>query len=92
MMCAVYVFPLIVIAILSMVAVLYERFDDNLLQRIGLSATCVGSTLAAVAMAHGGNACNATTLLAYGIILYGAGTAMKVAKYRWQTHSQNKTS
>lgn len=75
--------PFVLAAVISLTGVFYEEFDDNLLQRCGMATVCVGSTAASwLAIVHGTAHCNAGTLIAFGVTLYGLGTALKIKRYR----------
>jgi hypothetical protein len=74
--------PFVVVAVLAMVAVLSHCFDDNLLQRIGLSTASLGAALVAWVLARGGTVgMNAVVLLGYGVAIYGCGTVWKVKRF-----------
>lgn len=71
--------PFLIVATLAVAAVLSHLFEDNLLQRIGLSATFFGAALSAWALAKGApESFNSFVLMAYGLAIYGAGTTKKV--------------
>lgn len=75
--------PFVAIAILALVAVLCPYFDDNFVQRVGLSITGVGAAIVAWVLTRGCPASeNAMVMLAYGVLTYGAGTALKVRYFR----------
>ncbi len=74
--------PFLLVAMLAVAAVLSHVFDDNLLQRVGLSAICIGATLSAWVMLRGGESNNPFVLLAYGLAIYGVGTTQKVWRFK----------
>lgn len=83
MMLLIQVTPFVIVSIIAASAVLSHCFDDNLLQRVGLSATSIGATLTAVVLLRGlPELTNAVTLLAYGVVIYGAGTWLKVRRHK----------
>ena len=73
-------FALATVAFLALVGVLHPEFSDNLLQRIGLSAACMGSTLTLLS----DDACpeRPVTVLTVGVAIYAIGTAKNAVKFR----------
>lgn len=73
-------FALATIAVLALVGVLHPEFSDNLLQRVGLSAACMGSTLSLLS----DSSCpeRPVTILAVGVAVYAVGTAKNAIKFR----------
>lgn len=78
-----YVASVMVIAALSVVAVLTSRFDDNLTQRMGLFVICLGSAgVLFTSWRDGFAAENSRVVMTFGVALFGAGSALKAWKYR----------
>jgi len=81
MMHAVEILPLIVVAAISAIAVLHQCFNDNLMQRIGLSLICVGATIRlAQILFESSTTKESSTVLFYGLAAYGVGTLLKFRK------------
>lgn len=74
------ILPYFIIALIAVVGVLNPRFDDNLLQRIGLSLICIGATLRLMAGFHHTPSDGACIILAYGLVAYAIGTTIKLKK------------
>lgn len=75
--------PYFLVASISAAAVLYHGFEDNLVQRIGLSGVCIGAVLKIATMLQSpGTANESCTLLAYGVAIYAVGTVIKFRKWR----------
>ena len=69
---------LLVIILASAVGVFSTKFDDNLLQRFGLSMACLGAVLRLVDLMGWLNANdNARYLMTYGFAFFSVGTAWK---------------
>ena len=74
----IYVIALLIIGMTSLVAVFYSKYDDNLIQRVGLALTCMGATLRLLDMVDfidSNN--NARFLMTYGVSIFCLGTAYK---------------
>ena len=70
--------PLICIIIISAFSVLHHCFDDNLLQRIGLSGICIGAACKAAIIVMGTMpADQSLTILTYGLAAFGIGSFLK---------------
>ena len=73
--------PYFVVAAIAAFAVFNHCFDDNLLQRIGLSGICIGAVLQVVLLHQGCAASGqASLLLTYGLAFFGSGTVYKLKK------------
>lgn len=77
-MLALKLLPLFLVAAIAALAVLHHEFNDNLLQRIGLSGVCIGATLSMVSVLqdHGSRG-ESYTILVYGLAIYAIGTLVK---------------
>lgn len=74
----IYVAALVTISITCLGAVLSHKFDDNLLQRIGLAMACMGATVRLLDLVNLVDAnSNARYLLTYGVSVFCIGTAYK---------------
>jgi predicted lysophospholipase L1 biosynthesis ABC-type transport system permease subunit len=82
MMIAVTLLPLILVAAIAALAVLHRDFEDNLLQRIGLSGICVGAVLSiAVTLEAHGAGYKTYIVLIYGLAFYAVGTFIKFKRH-----------
>lgn len=82
-MLALQLLPFLLVAALAAFAVLSHCFDDNLLQRIGLSGICIGATLTAFVLMRGQIYSHGTCVVfAYGVAVYGIGTFIKAHGFR----------
>lgn len=84
-----YMASLALIALLSLVAVLHNSFNDNLVQRVGLSLACLG---AMARFWHGLDGLELPApkyLFTYGIAIYGLGTAYKCWQFRHHISGQS---
>ena len=78
-----YLPGLLVIAIASLLAIYSQGYDDNLMQRIGLSMTCFGAVIRIYAMFHGqGDSDAPRLLLVHGIAIFAAGSVWM----HWRNH------
>ena len=74
--------PYILIAVITSAAVLYRGFDDNLVQRVGLSGVCIGAVLKFYTLLQASFGTNqAWRVLAWGLVIYAVGTYIKVRKH-----------
>ena len=81
MMELLYVIALVLSALLSTVAVLTHRFNDNFLQRIGLCVVAFASCSEMYLLYQAAECCkghNAQSLFIIGFALYLIGTGLKV--------------
>ena len=76
-----YITALVVICLACTTAVLCSKYDDNLIQRVGLSMACIG---AATRLAEIESLLEQTNhiryFLTYGIAVFCLGTAFKVLR------------
>lgn len=78
MMIALQLLPYLVVAVIAAFAVLNRCYDDNLLQRIGLSLICIGASVQVSDVLSVRNLNpNACILLVYGLAIFGIGTIVK---------------
>lgn len=83
-MVAMQTFPFIIVAVFSAFAVLAHAFQDNLLQRIGLSLLNAGSVLTVFVILRGHPETAGThILIGYGLAFYSVGTAVKFRRYHF---------
>ena len=72
-----YSASLLIIILASMAGVFSPRFDDNLMQRIGLSLACLGAILRLLDLSDALPINeNARYLLTYGVAFFSVGTAL----------------
>ena len=77
----IYTASLGVIATSCLMGVFSRHFEDNLLQRIGFSLSCIGaSTRMLEVYGHFPNETNARYLFTYGVAIVGIGTVLKFWK------------
>ena len=77
----IYSAALIIICITCISGVLYCKFDDNLLQRIGLALACMGAIVRLLDMVDlVDDSSNARYLLTYGVAVFCVGTTYKFWK------------
>ena len=79
-----YVLALIFVVMLSILAIFSNRFDDNILQRIGLSVIGFSSCADLYLMYLASECCthhNSRSLFIVGFAIYGIGTLMKVYRH-----------
>jgi hypothetical protein len=69
--------PLAVLATICTIAILSEKFGDNLAQRVGMSMVAIGSVLQIVAEYHGTPVAAPFTVIVYGASVYALGTLKK---------------
>ena len=77
-----YLLALAILAALSLIAVLHNSFNDNLLQRTGLVGVFFGASIAVWHGLHGVERCAPGYLFTYGMAVYGLGTAWKCWLFR----------
>lgn len=78
MMITLQLLPFVLVAVIAAFAVLNRCYDDNLLQRIGLSLICIGASVQVSDVLKIQNLNNnACLLLAYGLAIFGIGTIVK---------------
>ena len=77
-----FLVSLAVIALLAIVAVLHNSFNDNLLQRIGLTGVFFGASVNLLHVMLGMERQSPGYLFTCGFAVYGIGTAWKCWKYR----------
>jgi hypothetical protein len=76
-----YSVALIVIAASCLLAVLYQDFEDNLMQRVGLSSAFLGAVARLSELfEHSPNETHARYLFTYGLAVYCLGTVFKLWK------------
>ena len=80
----IYVVSLVVSALLASAAVLTHRFNDNILQRVGLCVVAFASCAEIYLLLHSAECCqfhNTRSLFIIGFSLYALGTASKVIRH-----------
>lgn len=77
----VYAVSLLVIALVTLLAVLHPRFNDNTLQRVGLCGMCFGASLRLYTFLGGQDLQNLRFTLTIGMAFYLLGTVAKFRKF-----------
>lgn len=73
-----YLFALVFVAFVSLVAVLSKNFKDNLLQRIGLSMACLGAVARIMEFSDPlQDESSARYLFTYGVAVFALGALFK---------------
>lgn len=73
-----YTIALVTVAVSCLAGVLSHKFDDNLLQRVGLSIACLGACLRLIELfGYFPDDTKARYLFTYGAALFCTGTAWK---------------
>ena len=78
----IYCTALSVVSMVCGLAVLHPRYEDNLVQRIGLALAGVGSFGLTLAILLGAQQLNASTLFAVGVAVFALGTVWKHRRRR----------
>jgi hypothetical protein len=73
--------PYLLLAAISLVAVLCHCFNDNLAQRVGLSGVCIGACLKSFSLVVATSPGDSCAIIAYGMAIYAVGTFMKFRKF-----------
>lgn len=84
----IYIAAVFISAILAIVGVLHAQFDDNVIQRLGLSMVGFAACVELWLMFKESDCCalaNSRNLFVIGCAIYGMGTALKVIKHRDRT-------
>jgi hypothetical protein len=80
---ALVLLPYALVAAIAAAAVLHHGFEDNLIQRVGLSGICTGAALKVATLLQSSQDPNQScTVLAYGVAIYGVGTVIKFHYWR----------
>jgi hypothetical protein len=78
----VYAASLAIIAVVCALAVLHPRYEDNLVQRIGMATACLGSVAELVALMAKADRFNAGAVTLAGVAAFAIGTVWKKAKQK----------
>ena len=73
--------PYLLLAAISLVAVLCNGFKDNLPQRIGLSGVCIDACLKSFSLVSAAPPGDSCVIIAYGMAIYAVGTFLKFRKF-----------
>lgn len=68
------------VALIALIAVLNPKFDDTLIQRIGLSLICFGATLRVFSLLKESPSDTTCLILIYGLMVYAIGTIIKLKR------------
>lgn len=76
-MAALYTLALLIVALVCALGVLHPRYEDTLLQRIGMAVACLGAVAELAALASGYDRINAHITTTLGAALFALGTVVK---------------
>lgn len=88
-MAALYTLALLIVAAISALGVLHPRYEDTLLQRIGMAVACLGAVAELAALASGHDRINAHITTTLGAALFALGTVLK--KWRGPRMGRRRT-
>ena len=74
---ALYTLALLVVALVCALGVLHPRYEDTLLQRVGMAVACLGAVAELAALASGYDRINAHITTTLGAALFALGTVLK---------------
>ena len=77
MLGTVYCVALLIVAVICAGAVLYHRYDDNLLQRIGMAVICLGAIGEVFSSPSSSSHSNSALLLALGLASFAIGSCWR---------------
>lgn len=78
----IYSIALLIVALVCAAGVLYHRYDDNLLQRIGMSVICIGAIGEIFSKSLLASHTNAGLLLAIGLASFAVGSCWRYRPWR----------
>lgn len=76
-MATLYILALLIVALVCALGVLHPRYEDTLLQRIGMAVACLGAVAELAALWHGYDRINAHITTTLGAALFALGTVVK---------------
>jgi hypothetical protein len=76
-MATLYILALLIVALVCALGVLHPRYEDTLLQRIGMAVACLGAVAELAALWHGYDRINAHITTTTGAALFALGTVVK---------------
>jgi len=76
-MATLYTLALLIVAAVCALGVLHPRYEDTLLQRIGMAVACLGAMAELAALWHGYDRINAHITTTTGAALFALGTVLK---------------
>lgn len=83
MMTWLYLPPLALLFLLSLTGIWYHRFEDNLLQRMGMSLTCFGSLFSLYGLFSPNSMDHLRLIIIYGFAVFALGVAQRIyTKYK----------
>ncbi|MBI3103252.1 MAG: hypothetical protein HYY98_17120 [Burkholderiales bacterium] len=88
-MATIYTLALLIIAAVSALGVLHPRYEDTLLQRVGMAVACLGAVAELAALASGYDRINAHITTSTGAALFALGTMLK--KWRGPRMGRRRT-
>lgn len=88
-MATLYTLALLIVALVCALGVLHPRYEDTLLQRIGMAVACLGAVAELAALASGYDRINAHITTTLGAALFALGTVVK--KWRGPRMGRRRT-
>ena len=82
MLAIIYSASLVIVAIVCALAVLYHRYDDNLLQRVGMSVICLGAIGEIFSGSTPSAHSNSGLLLVFGLACFALGSCWRHRPWR----------
>lgn len=76
-MVTLYTLALLTVAAICALGVFHPRYEDTLLQRIGMAVACLGAVAELAALWHGYDRINAHITTTLGAALFALGTVVK---------------
>lgn len=77
MMTLVYCFALALVSVVCAIGVLHPRYNDNLMERVGMAATCLGGIGEISSTLRGLERLNAASLFVCGVAVFAIGSLWK---------------
>lgn len=93
-MTSLYILALLTVALVCALGVLHPRYEDTLLQRIGMAVACLGAVAELAALWHGYDRINAHITTTLGAALFALGTVVKKWRgpHRGRRHTDKPTT
>lgn len=83
-----YIAELTIVAFICLLGVLHPRYEDNLLQRVGMACTCIGCMAQILILWRDHEGANALTVTMAGVSAFAIGTVWK----KWRQRGAEKTT
>lgn len=78
-----YLLALLVTSVVCLLGVLHPRYQDNLLQRLGMAVACLGAVAELWTTLEGVVRVNAHIVSSVGVALFAVGTVLKKVRGRF---------